>query len=327
MDVNVMDPLSHPDHPPVGDIPRAFGRPPDAGRSQPEWVAKEEAWRVPRDSVSLPIIDADRIEASRWTQNGVFTGRMISHNDQNRFIIGIQLASTSVEFRNAGRLVVDGRLAPGASHVSRPGEAASVTLRSSCDVIHLYVAHHVLNRYCAELLDGGELGDDQIPGNSIFHDRTLEQLGRLLASTHDEHEPVNGLYVESLSLAILARLFPLRASRENRTVPRWRLQRAMDYIEANLADPIRLSDIASSVGLTRMHFARQFREATGFTPHNYLQERRLQHAQQLLRKTDMNILDVALNSGFASHAHFATVFKRRMGATPKDWRRRMLFGA
>ena len=85
--------------------------------------------------------------------------------------------------------------------------------------------------------------------------------------------------------------------------------------------------MASSVGLTRMHFARQFREATGFTPHSYLQERRLQHAQQLLQKTDMNILDVALSSGFASHAHFATVFKRRMGTTPKDWRRRLLFGA
>jgi AraC family transcriptional regulator len=327
MDVNVMDPLSNSCHSPVGDLVRDFGDPPEARQSQSARVAKEEAWRVPRASVSLPIVHADRIEVSRWTQTGVVTGRMISHNDQDRFIIGIQLASTSAEFRNAGRLVVDGRLAPGASHVSRPGEAASVTLRSTCDVIHLYVAHHVLNRYCAELLDGGSLRDDQIPGNIIFYDRTLEHLGRLLASTHDEHEPVNGLYVESLSLAILARLFPLHASKENRTVPRWRLQRAMDYIEANLADPIHLSDIASSVGLTRMHFARQFREATGFTPHSYLRERRLQHAQQLLQKTDMNILDVALNSGFASHAHFATVFKRRTGATPKEWRRRLLFGA
>jgi AraC-like DNA-binding protein len=250
----------------------------------------------------------------------------VSHNDQDRYIIGIQLASISVEFRNAGRIVADGRLAPGATHFSRPGELAAVEVKSPCDVLHLYVPREASTRYYAEISDGKEINEDHIPGNEIFYDRTLEQLGRLIVATQNERESAGDLYLESLSLAIFARLFPMRGAQQGQNVPRWRLQRAMDYIEANLAESIGISDIASSVGLTRMHFARQFREATGHTLHSYLQERRLEQAQHLLRKSEMSILDVALNSGFSSHAHFATVFKKKLGATPNDWRRKLLFG-
>jgi AraC-like DNA-binding protein len=69
-----------------------------------------------------------------------------------------------------------------------------------------------------------------------------------------------------------------------------------------------------------MHFASQFRRATGMRPHEYLLRRRIEHAQQLLLKSRHNVLDVALSCGFRSQAHFTTVFKRLVGETPYCWR-------
>ncbi|WP_439654813.1 helix-turn-helix domain-containing protein [Trinickia terrae] len=107
------------------------------------------------------------------------------------------------------------------------------------------------------------------------------------------------------------------------SLPKWRLRRALDFIEANLAQPIRLADVAASAGLTRMHFAAQFRSTTGYSPHAYLLQRRIEHAQTLLRLPEPSVLDVALSCGFGSHAHFSTVFRRMVGEPPNRWRTRM----
>lgn len=75
-----------------------------------------------------------------------------------------------------------------------------------------------------------------------------------------------------------------------------------------------------SAGLTRTHFAARFRRATGLRPHEYLMRRRIEHAQQLLLDTRHGVLDVALDCGFRSQAHFTAVFKRFVGETPSCWR-------
>ncbi|WP_414696672.1 helix-turn-helix domain-containing protein [Paraburkholderia sp.] len=107
------------------------------------------------------------------------------------------------------------------------------------------------------------------------------------------------------------------------SLPKWRLRRALDFIEANLAQPIGLAELAASTGLTRMHFAAQFRSTTGYSPYAYLLRRRIEHAQTLLHSSALSVLDVALSCGFGSHAHFTTVFGRMVGEPPNSWRARM----
>jgi AraC-like DNA-binding protein len=101
---------------------------------------------------------------------------------------------------------------------------------------------------------------------------------------------------------------------------RWRLKRAVDYVEAHLGDPIRLPDLAAAAGLTRMHFAAQFRIAMGIRPHHYILQRRIDRARELLRDSELALVDVALSVGFQTQAHFTTVFKRFVGQTPCRWR-------
>jgi len=83
---------------------------------------------------------------------------------------------------------------------------------------------------------------------------------------------------------------------------------------------VSLADVASSAGLTRMHFAAQFRAATGLRPHEYLSRRRIERAQDMLVGTGMSLVDVALSVGFQTQSHFTSVFKRYSGQPPRAWR-------
>jgi AraC-like DNA-binding protein len=111
------------------------------------------------------------------------------------------------------------------------------------------------------------------------------------------------------------------ARRQRAALPKWRLKCTIDYIETHLDETVTLADLARAVGLTSMHFAAQFRAATGIRPHEYLLRRRIERAQDLLQAPSAKLVDVALSVGFQTQAHFTTVFKRFTGTTPHQWRR------
>jgi transcriptional regulator GlxA family with amidase domain len=94
-----------------------------------------------------------------------------------------------------------------------------------------------------------------------------------------------------------------------------------DYVSANIGESISLPELAGVAGLSRMHFAAQFRAATGYRPHEYLLFRRIEEAKALLSQEAMPLVEVALSVGFQSQAHFSTIFKRFTGQTPLGWRR------
>jgi AraC family transcriptional regulator len=103
---------------------------------------------------------------------------------------------------------------------------------------------------------------------------------------------------------------------------RWRLRRVTEYVEANLAESVSLADLAAAAGLTRMHFAAQFRAATGLPPHEYLLRRRIERAQEMLAEDREALVDIALSVGFQTQSHFTSVFKRFVGQPPRAWRQR-----
>jgi len=105
-----------------------------------------------------------------------------------------------------------------------------------------------------------------------------------------------------------------------RSLQSWRLKRVLKYVDENLTAKITLQNLAAVAGLSRMHFAAQFRAATGVRPHEYLLRRRIERAQELLKQTGVTLVDIALTVGFQSQAHFTTVFKRFVGDTPYQWR-------
>jgi AraC-like DNA-binding protein len=158
-------------------------------------------------------------------------------------------------------------------------------------------------------------------------DPIVFQLAGLLAQVDDDGGPAGPTFVDGVSIALACRLFILNSmkggapvSNRSTPLPKWRLRRVVDYIEANLTRPIYLAELSNVAGLTRMHFAAQFRTATGCSPCKYILRRKMTCSQQLLLDPQLSIANVAAMTGFSSQAHFTVVFKRVVGKTPVQWR-------
>ncbi len=128
------------------------------------------------------------------------------------------------------------------------------------------------------------------------------------------------LVVRSLALFRAGADVLLRKGRQT-PMPKWRLKRVVEHIDACLDRSISLAEMADVAGLTRIHFAAQFRRTTGTSPHSFLLRRRVERAKDLMRASDQPLADIALTVGFSTQPHFTTVFKRLVGDTPHRWRR------
>ncbi|HEX5685505.1 MAG TPA: AraC family transcriptional regulator [Ideonella sp.] len=102
----------------------------------------------------------------------------------------------------------------------------------------------------------------------------------------------------------------------------WQLRRACDWMRTNLGLPISIGDVAAQLGLSPSYFARAFRAATGQPPHQWLLQRRIDLALQLLQQRGLPLGEIAATCGFADQAHFSRVFAARLGMPPSRWRAR-----
>ncbi|MEX2488491.1 MAG: GlxA family transcriptional regulator [Pseudomonadales bacterium] len=100
-----------------------------------------------------------------------------------------------------------------------------------------------------------------------------------------------------------------------------KLAEAVHLMEANVEEPIDLSDIARYAGVSRRHLERQFLSNLGCTPSRFYLKLRLERAQQLLKQTSCSIVDIASMTGFVSTTHFSRCYRKYMGKAPKAERR------
>jgi AraC family transcriptional regulator len=169
---------------------------------------------------------------------------------------------------------------------------------------------------------------------SAVEDPVIMRISSALEAAKRSEERFAGLYADALRLAVVTRIVSLRARaacvppavhaprylRPNSGLVKWRLKRVAEFVDAQLHRPITLADMAAAAGLSRMHFAAQFRVATGLRAHEYLLKRRIERAQRLLMETREPLAQIALSVGFKTQAHFTTVFRRFVGDTPYQWR-------
>ncbi|HEU4363976.1 MAG TPA: AraC family transcriptional regulator [Candidatus Krumholzibacteria bacterium] len=91
---------------------------------------------------------------------------------------------------------------------------------------------------------------------------------------------------------------------------------AREYLHAHFREPVRLDEIAREVGASPFHLSRVFRRHTGVALRGYLHRLRLGAAVHALTGTDASITQIALDTGFSSHAHLTALFAREMGMPP-----------
>ena len=101
-----------------------------------------------------------------------------------------------------------------------------------------------------------------------------------------------------------------------------RIQKAIDFIEERLFEPIRLIDVADEAFCSLYHFHRQFQGMTGYSLKEYIRRRRLAEASEALRNTQISILELALQCQYESQEAFSRAFKKEFGRNPGNFRAR-----
>jgi AraC family transcriptional regulator len=280
------------------------------------------------DVVDLP---QPRISASRWIGHAEDRCEHEAEIAPDCHVIGIALRPVEeVTVFAARKLIQTGHLPSGSVRVNEPGLPLRGIFRGSYDVLHLRVPNTILAEYAAVSAKTG-CGQKRPTPLICDHpivDQVIERLARALNHAEELGGTFGESYADGISLAITAKLFGGTsdgASTQRSRVSglaKWRMKRATEYIAAHLAEPISLADIAAATGLSRMHFAAQFRAATGLRPHEYLLQRRIERARELLLNSRLPLVEIAFEVGFKTQAHFTTVFTRLVGETPNVWRQR-----
>jgi len=101
----------------------------------------------------------------------------------------------------------------------------------------------------------------------------------------------------------------------------WQASRVRNYIEAHLAEPITIQDLAEQTGLSASYFSRAFRASVGEAPYVHVMRRRIEQACVMMLETTDPLSQIAVDCGLADQSHFTRLFRRFLGTTPNAWRR------
>ncbi|MDQ3744914.1 MAG: AraC family transcriptional regulator [Acidobacteriota bacterium] len=189
----------------------------------------------------------------------------------------------------------------------------------------VFVELPLLHRALEEVF-GADAAQARLRDLSAFTDETLDWLmGRL----RDElmRPQASLLFVQSLArmLAVyLARNYGEIGDETHSgspSLPGYKLRQITDWMAEHAAEEVSLERLAAQAGLSKFHFQRLFKAATGVSPSRYHINLRMNEARRLLRETKMSVVDVALEVGYANPSHFARLFRRETGLSPSDYRR------
>lgn len=126
----------------------------------------------------------------------------------------------------------------------------------------------------------------------------------------------------TLIVGYLSRLYSQQESFDSHAV--LRLAKVISHMEENYSEPQSMSVLAKLAGMTERSFLRAFHLATGTSPHNHLLHLRINRAAAELRNPDRQITEVAFEVGFNDSNYFTRQFKKRMGLTPLEYRKRTM---
>ncbi|WP_058302497.1 AraC family transcriptional regulator [Gorillibacterium timonense] len=164
------------------------------------------------------------------------------------------------------------------------------------------------------------------PENEAFHRLVSRLLHELLDEAKHRTEQyemiVTGLAYQLCGTILrFARCEPADLKRDKRRMMSMRvMQGVLDYLDSHYAEVITLEDAARQANMSLFHFSRFFKSITGMSFTSYLNNIRLNKAEELILSTNLSMLEIALESGFTNVRTFNRVFRQLRGRTPSDLR-------
>jgi AraC family transcriptional regulator len=218
------------------------------------------------------------------------------------------------------------RMRAGSVIVSPAGVPKSFQYDGGGDCLVVHVAPSLI----AQVAGSASRGDPakiEILNEFCTRDPEIQRLALRLWSEYQAHDIASGMSAESLGIQMAVHLLRKYSTmrRPSHSSPGelspTAYERAVDYIEANLANDLTIQDIADALSMSASHFAHSFKQTSGVTPHQFVMERRIEVAKALLRETTLPIANLSSRVGFSTHSHFCVTFQRLTGETPSAYRR------
>lgn len=161
-----------------------------------------------------------------------------------------------------------------------------------------------------------------LEGNRVYSlknpDRILGLLDSAVRIMH-EADPVQAPRLAGLTMEILAELSEQCTERNLRR----EVADAVRIIEYNLIHNMSVSEIASTLGISRQQLYLLFRKQFGTSPKRYIMDLRMRQAETMLRQSRMQIKTIAANVGCSSELHLIREFRKRFGVTPGTYRKNL----
>jgi AraC family transcriptional regulator len=277
-------------------------------------LCQEKNWRC------LTEVENDRMRdvnilVARWIDSRTVLRQEKLEHSPFRYVIGVALKATSIKLTRGSSTVLDGPMRAGTLHITGPGDPLIAEFRDPCDFVHFHVSSDYL-RDCRQA--AGLDRSIRVLNDLVFRDQLTELLGRRLIATASA---TGGVYPACVGQTLVMHVAGLEGARQTvNALPKWRFNRVREYVDAHLGEFISLADLAMAAGLSRMHFAAQFRAATGCRPRDYVLQQRIERAKEILSSDAMPLAEVAIAVGFQEQSYFSTVFKHLTDETPARWR-------
>jgi AraC family transcriptional regulator len=204
------------------------------------------------------------------------------------------------------------------------GQTFSANWRNEYELVSVDFSPKYLSRMAQEMNISAkvELKDTVLQQKDLL----IQQLSLAFLAEAEKKETASRLYSESIAHTLMFHLIKnySTANFEEKLFSGGlsgnKLRRVTEFINDNLEQDLTLTEIAQVAGLSHFHFARAFRKTIGITPQQYITNRRIEKAKELLAKSDLPIVEVGFQTGFKNQSHFTTLFRKITSLTPKLWR-------
>lgn len=183
--------------------------------------------------------------------------------------------------------------------------------------LHLFVKIEVIERFTHHAFRRNALPKMDGPNPSVEH------LLRALHIDVQHRHPSGTLLGETILASLLCQLIAGSAdpspTPERVELSRGKFDRAREWIDANLAKPFSLEDLAQEIGVSLRHLHRAFPAATGLSPYRYILMQRVDRAKEFIRAGQLSLPEIATAVGFCDQAHMANTFRKLLNAPPSQF--------
>ena len=161
------------------------------------------------------------------------------------------------------------------------------------------------------------------PSDFIYHDED-GHIGQLFQNLHREYQQKNMGYLETMRCYLILLLIDIMRQLQlsDRTETANEMVIAItDYIQDHFPENISLSEIAAKYNYSLAHVSHTFKAETGMTFQDYVQSVRIRESCRLLINTPKKVAEIATLVGYTNIKFFNEIFKRRMGVSPREFRK------